>query len=43
MGAGWETARNPLRPAVISRDPDSGMVDMKHAFAANLIQCNLLT
>jgi len=32
MGEGWETARNPLRPAVISRDAETGMVDMAHAF-----------
>jgi allantoicase len=28
MGSGWETARNPNRPAVMERDPASGFVRM---------------
>jgi allantoicase len=28
MGSGWETERNPTRPAVLERDPVSGFVNM---------------
>ncbi|EOD08370.1 hypothetical protein EMIHUDRAFT_459309 [Emiliania huxleyi CCMP1516] len=31
MDHGWETARNPNRPAVLRQDPSSGLVDMPGA------------
>eukprot|EP00965_Chrysotila_dentata_P130817 4324690-Pleurochrysis_carterae.AAC.1 len=31
MGEGWETARNPRRPAVIEKNSETGLVDIPGA------------